>query len=148
MKITRLRVTALRPRIGIGAITLFAMLALAFSNLDIGTFFISPAKAQSAQPRQFAITIKQRKVISGPNVIRVTEGDSVEIVLTGDEQAELHLHGYDIMLSLTPNVPGKIAFNAKIGGRFPLEAHRFGSGAHTSNYHAGRPLLYVEVHPR
>jgi hypothetical protein len=81
-------------------------------------------------------------------VIRVTEGDSVELVLTSDEPAELHLHGYDILLSLMPNEPRKIAFKANVGGRFPLEAHRYGTGGDVSRHRGGGPLLYVEVLPR
>ena len=52
---------------------------------------VSLAAAQSSEPRQFAVTIKHRKVTSATNVISVTKGDAVEIVLTGDEAAELHL---------------------------------------------------------
>ena len=140
------RVSALRLYIGIDAVALVGLLALANPLLDIG--LVASAHAQGSQVRQFAVTIKQRKVSSGPTVIRVTEGESVEIVLTANEAAELHLHGYDVLLSLQPNVPGKMAFDAKFGGRFPLEAHRYGSGDHTGHYHGGRPLLYVEVHPR
>jgi len=109
---------------------------------------LSPAAAQSSQSRQFVIAIKQRRVTSPTNVISVTKGDSVEIVLTADEAAELHLHGYDVLLSLTPNVPGKMQFTANIAGRFPLEAHRFGTGAQSGSSRGHRPLLYVEVQPR
>ena len=85
------------------------LLTLVFVSLGLGPSFLSLAIAQSSEFRQFVVTIKQRKVIPPTNVISVTKGDAVEIVLTGDEAAELHLHGYDLLLSLTPNVPGKIS---------------------------------------
>jgi hypothetical protein len=105
-----------------------------------------PSLAAAQTPKQFALTIKQRKITEPTNVIRVTQGDLVQISLMADEPAELHLHGYDLTLSLMPNIADKIEFTAKIAGRFPLEAHRFGLPGKTS--HPSRPLLYLEVLPR
>jgi hypothetical protein len=133
------------PRI---ASTVCGVLTLALVILNLAPGLMSPAVAQSAPPRQFSIAIKDRKVGAAASVIRVTQGDTVEIVLTGDEAAELHLHGYDLKLSLTSNVPATIKFTAKIAGRFPLEAHRFGTGSSSGRRRGEGPLLYVEVHPR
>jgi FtsP/CotA-like multicopper oxidase with cupredoxin domain len=133
------------PRI---ASTVCGVLTLALVSLNLAPGLISLAFAQSAPPRQFAIAIKDRKVEAAASVIRVTQGDTVEIVLTGDEAAELHLHGYDLKVSLTSNVPATIKFTAKIAGRFPLEAHRFGTGSKPGRRRGEGPLLYVEVHPR
>jgi FtsP/CotA-like multicopper oxidase with cupredoxin domain len=119
-----------------------------FISSDLAPGVVSPVFAQSGQPRQFAVVIKQRKVTSAMDVISAKKGDTVEIVLTADEPAELHLHGYDLLLTLSPNVPGKMQFTANIAGRFPLEAHRFGNPAQGSRPHGQRPLLYVEVQPR
>jgi len=135
------------------AISRLAMIAwgvfmLICFSFDLAPGLTSPAVAQGTPPRQFAIAIKQRKVEAAENVIRVSQGDMVEIVLTGDEAAELHLHGYDLKLDLEPNVPGTIRFTAKIAGRFPLEAHRFGTASASGRHRSAGPLLYVEVHPR
>jgi hypothetical protein len=130
------------------AMIVWGVLTLACFSLNVAPGLISPAVAQSAQPRQFAITIKQRKVQAAANVIRVSQDDAVEIVLTSDEAAELHLHGYDLLLSLAPNVSATMRFTAKIAGRFPLEAHRFGAAAGSQRHRGAGPLLYVEVHPR
>lgn len=124
---------------------LTAVLALASVCSSVGS---SSAAAQSAPTRQFAVTIHQRKVEAADNVIRVTVGDGVEIVLTADEAAELHLHGYDLKLSLSPDVPGTIRFTATIAGRFPLEAHQFGATPGSGRHRASGPLLYIEVYPR
>jgi FtsP/CotA-like multicopper oxidase with cupredoxin domain len=121
---------------------------LVFVWLGVAPSLVSSAAAQGSQTQQFVVTIKQRKVASANDLISVTKGDAVEIVLTSDEAAELHLHGYDLLVSLSPNVPGKIQFTANIAGRFSLEAHRYGTGPQTGRSHSGRPLLYVEVHPR
>jgi endonuclease YncB( thermonuclease family) len=107
-----------------------------------------PATAQAATAKQFSFAIKQRKLDAADKVVRVVKGDTVELVFTGDEPTELHLHGYDITLDLKPNEPGKIQFTATIAGRFPLEVHRFGTGTKAGRSHITGPLLYVEVLPR
>jgi plastocyanin len=142
-----LRVAVFWSRASIGAV-LFALLTLTLCNSKFDASLGASAYAQSSPVRQFAVTVEKRKVVSGPDVVRVSQGDSVQIVLTADEAAEVHLHGYDLLLSLQPNVPGKLEFNAKIAGRFPLEAHRYGPGEPASHHRGGQPLLYVEVHPR
>jgi hypothetical protein len=107
---------------------------------------VSPATAQTA--KQFSFTIEQRKLDAADNTVRVVKGDRVELVFTGDEPAELHLHGYDIKLDLKTHEPGKIQFTANIAGRFPLEVHRFGGGTNVERSHVTGPLLYVEVLPQ
>jgi FtsP/CotA-like multicopper oxidase with cupredoxin domain len=107
-----------------------------------------PATAQAATAKQFSFGIKQRKLDAANNTVRVVKGDTVELVFTGDEPAELHLHGYDIKLDLKANEPGKIQFTAMIAGRFPLEVHRFGTGTNAGRSHITGPLLYVEVLPQ
>jgi len=117
-------------------------------SLAVDAGLSSPAFAQDAAAKQFSFTITDRKIAAADNVVRVSQGDEVEISLTADETAELHLHGYDILLTLTPNVPGKIRFTAVVAGRFPLEAHRFGPPASAERHRASGPLLYLEVLPR
>ena len=107
-----------------------------------------PATAQAATAKQFSFAIKQRKLDAADNAVRIMKGDTVELAFTGDEPAELHLHGYDIKLDLKANEPGKIQFTATIAGRFPLEVHRFGTGTKAGRSHITGPLLYVEVLPR
>ena len=58
--------------------------------------------------------------------VRVTQGEQVEITLSSDQPAELHLHGYDLSAQPEPGMPGTFSFVAKIAGRFPVEAHRMG----------------------
>jgi len=122
------------------------MLVLTASALTRG--IVSPATAQAATAKHFSFAIKQRKLDAADNVVRVVKGDTVELVFTGDEPAELHMHGYDIKLDLKANEPGKIQFTATIAGRFPLEVHRFGTGTKAGRSHITGPLLYVEVLPR
>jgi hypothetical protein len=60
--------------------------------------------------------------------------------------AELHLHGYDQMLTVQPGSPAVMRVQARTAGRFAIEAHRFGPDSGRSRRHV--VLLYLEVHPR
>ena len=102
--------------------------------------------AYAAEPVRQSIVIRNRKVDGGPNVIRVAQGDTVELEFTGDEAAELHLHGYDRLITLAPGRPAVLRIEATIAGRFPLEAHAFGSGGGRRHTHG--VVLYLEVLPR
>ncbi len=130
------------------AMIVCGVLTFASSSPNAVPGLMTQASAQNAPARQFTIAITGRKVEAAASVVRVSQGEAVEIVLTSDEAAELHLHGYDLKLSLTPNMPGILKFTAKIAGRFPLEAHRFGAGSSSGRHRGGGPLLYVEVYPR
>jgi heme/copper-type cytochrome/quinol oxidase subunit 2 len=130
------------------AMIVCGVLTFASSSPNAVPGLMAQAITQNAPARQFRIDITDRKVEAAANVVRVSQGEAVEIVLTSDEAAELHLHGYDLKLSLTPNMPGTLKFTAKIAGRFPLEAHQFGAGSSSGRHRGGGPLLYVEVHPR
>ena len=136
------------PSIPRMAMIVCGVLTLASFSPNVVPCLMLQAVAQNVPARQFAIAIRDRKVEAVASVVRVSQGDAVEIVLTSDEAAELHLHGYDLKLSLTPNIPGTLRFTAKIAGRFPLEAHQFGAGSSSSRHRGSGPLLYVEVHPR
>lgn len=74
------------------------------------------------------------------NTINVQQGDDVEIRWTGDKPMELHLHGYDIEVKVTPPTPAVMSFKANIPGRFSIEQHGQGPGHHPA-------VLYLEVHP-
>jgi hypothetical protein len=117
--------------------------ALAAVAATADVWAISAATAQTGAPHKLAVTIKNGKADS--STLRVTQGEQVELALSSDQPAELHLHGYDLTAQLEPGVPATIAFVAKIAGRFPVEAHRMGPTTKGAR-HAGT-LFYVEVYP-
>lgn len=90
------------------------------------------------------ITIHNRKVVRDNNVIRITQGEKVELVWISDESANLHLHGYDIEFKVTPDAPTPITFTAHATGRFPITSHGFGN----QHGHGHDTLLYLEVYPK
>jgi hypothetical protein len=100
----------------------------------------------AAELQRFAITVKNRKVEPAQKLIRVTRGDTLELEFTTDEAAELHLHGYDKLIKVTPAAPTVLRLDAAIAGRFSIEAHGFASDKSGQRGHV--VLLYLEVHPR
>lgn len=113
-----------------GALVLIGL----FLALKPGKGTVPPAATSSAQqasssPTQsntkiFELFVKNRKLVSGPETLKVNEGDDVTIRITADEDEELHLHGYDKSVDLTKNQPADLNFTASLTGRFPYELEK------------------------
>ena len=101
--------------------------------------FVAPAAADAGL-RVFELAIANGRIDPSYETIRVTNGDNVELRWSSDKPIALHLHGYDIEVSVSPQSPAVMAFVAKIAGRFPVSEHRHGGGHE-------RAVLYLEVHP-
>lgn len=102
---------------------------------------IGPAwPADAVQPKRFALSIVDGKLVAASDTIRVKQGDDVELRWSSDKPMELHLHGYDIEVNVAPGEPAVMSFKAKIPGRFPIEAHGQDRGHH-------RAVSYLEVLP-
>jgi preprotein translocase subunit YajC len=84
----------------------------------------TPSVAPESKVKTFDIVVKARKVVSGPETIKVTEGDEVVIKITADEDEELHLHGYDKSIDLEKDKPAELSFTANLTGRFPYELEK------------------------
>jgi hypothetical protein len=108
----------------------------------------SPSQVFSAEAERFSIVIRGRSVDGPQRTIRATQGAMLELAFTVDETVELHLHGYDRHLTVHPGEEAVMRLDAKVAGRFAIEAHRFGAppGGPPSRGHV--VLLYLEIHPR
>ncbi len=73
------------------------------------------------QKRIFELSIKNRKITSGTQILQAKKGEYVTIKATMDESGEIHIHGYDKKMELEKNIPGEISFKADLTGRFPFE---------------------------
>ena len=110
-------------------------------------FFVAvsiTADADEEAVKRIELVISERKVQREEKTIRVTQGDSLELVWKSDETAELHLHGYDISFEVSPEAPAIVTFEAHATGRFPITSHGFGG----QKGHGHTALLYLEVYPR
>ena len=92
---------------------------------------------EASKPQRFELVVSKGKRVSGPAVIQVREGDEVELQVTSDHADELHLHGYDLHLSLKANEPALLSFKAEHSGRFDYELH-----------HVHADLGALEVQPK
>jgi FtsP/CotA-like multicopper oxidase with cupredoxin domain len=102
----------------------------------------APLTGVAAEPssKAFALAIAKGRVDAAQETVRVRKGDKVELRWTSDRRIALHLHGYDLETTVTPEAPAVMSFQARIAGRFPVSEHGHGSRHE-------RPLLYLEVLP-
>lgn len=79
----------------------------------------------------------------GAEVVRIKQGDKVELRWSSDEATELHLHGYNVEIEVTAQGESVMNVDARAAGRFAVEGHGFGG-----DHDAKKTLLYLEVLPR
>jgi hypothetical protein len=72
------------------------------------------------------VTVANGKVNPSGATIKVTAGQSVLVKATSDAEEELHIHGYDKELELTPGKPASVKFTANMKGTFEVETHKSG----------------------
>jgi hypothetical protein len=85
----------------------------------------------------FELVVQGGKLISGPSIIRVSQGEEIIIRVRIDTAEEFHLHGYDRKLDLAPGKPAELRLVVDRSGRFEYELER-----------AGFELGVLEVLPR
>jgi hypothetical protein len=124
----------------------------AFAAAVMGSIFLGlldvPSQVSSAEAERFSIVIRGRTVDGPHRTIRATQGTMLELAFAADETVELHLHGYDRHLTVRAGEEAVMRLDAKVAGRFAIEAHRFGGSAGGSPSRGHVVLLYLEIHPR
>ena len=97
-------------------------------------------KAALESGAEVTLTVAAETGAAVPPVATVPLGARVRLIVTGAGEAELHLHGYDVIAG---GGEGRavLVFDAVHEGRFPVEAHVEDDllGPH------GKPVLFVEV---
>jgi hypothetical protein len=124
-----------------------AFAAAVIGSISLGSLD-SSSQVSSAEAERFSIMIRGRSVEGPQRTIRATQGTMLELAFAADETVELHLHGYDRYLTVQPGGEAVMRLDAKLAGRFPIEAHRFGGSAGGSPSRGHVVLLYLEIHPR
>ena len=99
---------------------------------------ICMAQNTSDEPRRFELRIENGRIAENAKTIEVRRGEAVELTWSADRRSVVHLHGYDIEVTVDAGKPQTMAFRAYATGRFPIEMH---GDRHTV-------LIYLEVHPR
>jgi FtsP/CotA-like multicopper oxidase with cupredoxin domain len=89
---------------------------------------VATQPATPPEPDAFQIQLRDGAPAGGVAQFEVTRGDQVRIAITSDEDAELHIHGYEIEDQLVAGQTTRVAFDADIDGKFEIEAHSHATG--------------------
>jgi plastocyanin len=95
-------------------------------------------QTSGAEVYRFELRIENGRLSNNLRTIRVQQGDFVEIGWSSDRHVVLHLHGYDMEVTVDSGKNQRLTFRAHASGRFPIEIH--------GERH--KVLLYLEVYPR
>ena len=79
------------------------------------------ATTTTAPTKTLRIVFKDGKVVGGLQQTTFSKGDHVVLVVSSDIADEVHLHGYDKHVDVTPGKPARLAFVASLPGRFIAE---------------------------
>ena len=94
----------------------------------------------------FKLSVKNGELVDSSNVIQVTQGTKVTLVLESDKILSLHLHGYDILKEVFPQSPSFMVIDAFATGRFPIKVHIHDNDPQ-GNIDNESTLTYLEVYP-
>lgn len=78
-----------------------------------------PAAAPGAMT--IDVTVSGGKVSTPKSLVDVPVGSPVDLVVTSDVADEVHVHGYNEMVDVTPGTPAHVGFTASIPGVFEVE---------------------------
>jgi hypothetical protein len=113
-------------------------LLVIMTAIFIGSTGTCLAQTAVAEPRRFELRVENWRIADNVKTVRVQRDDAVELVWSADRRTDVHLHGYNIEVTVKPEQTQVMAFRARATGRFPIETH-------DARYTI---LLYLEVHPR
>ena len=104
------------------------------------------------KPLTLRVTVRDYRPVGGIKRFTVKKGRKIVLVVTSNKSEEIHLHGYDLARDVAPGKPARIAFTAKIAGRFARghPAGRLSSSDNRSPQERPRtssPLLAAVLNP-
>ena len=87
---------------------------------DGGAADPAPASGDAAADVVIALDVVDGDLVGGSRQVAVALGDSVEVVVTGNSDDQVHVHGYDLYVDLVDGA-GSTTFDALIPGTFEIE---------------------------
>jgi hypothetical protein len=74
-------------------------------------------------PRPTEIRVRVVNGVPESGIVRETvdKGDRLALIVTSDVADHVHVHGYDLFRDLVPGRRARIAFRARLAGRFVVE---------------------------
>jgi hypothetical protein len=94
------------------------------SSAPTGTPSATPSAPQADVT--INVTIVNGKVNPNGATIQVKAGQTVLVTAVSDTAEELHIHGYNKLLELSPGKPASVKFTANMKGTFEMETHKSG----------------------
>jgi len=96
-----------------------------------------------AQDRLFDINIKEGRIPQSERVMKVKKGDRITWRVQSDAEGELHIHAYQIDLTVRPGIRKVHVFQAFATGRFRVEWHPESERGKGIHHHESLALLEV-----
>jgi hypothetical protein len=94
-------------------------------STSAGTTTAAPSSVARADVT-INVTVSNGVVTPSGATITVKVGQSVAVDAISDVEEEVHVHGYDKELQLTPGKPASVVFTANVKGTFEVETHKSG----------------------
>ena len=107
--------------------------------------------AIASQDLLYRLTIEEeamrgQKMVAEPPVLKIREGDRVNLLLTAPLPAEVYIHGLEISTTLLPNLETSLAFSAVTPGRYYIHLHNVVCDGQMGDSHV--EVAVVEIQPR
>lgn len=105
---------------------------------DLPSMTSTPGKPNTSTPSNTAdpsgeqadvtinVTVANGKVNPSGATVKAKAGQTVLVTAVSDADEELHIHGYDKELELTPGKAASVTFTANMKGTFEIETHKSG----------------------
>ena len=105
---------------------------------DLPSMTSTPGKPNTSSPSNTAdpsgeqadvtinVTVANGKVNPSGATVKAKAGQTVLVTAVSDADEELHIHGYDKELELTPGKAASVKFTANMKGTFEIETHKSG----------------------
>jgi hypothetical protein len=105
----------------------------------------------ASQDLLYRLTIEEeamrgQKMVAEPPVLKIREGDRVNLLLTAPLPAEVYIHGLEISTILLPNLETSLAFPAVTPGRYYIHLHSVVCDGQMGDSHV--EVAVVEIEPR
>jgi hypothetical protein len=81
----------------------------------------TPATTTSNAPEPPPMVFRINTKVPGIKRVEVKQDRRVTIIVVVDRTQEVHIHGYDLKATMTPERPGGFSFRADEPGRFEIE---------------------------
>lgn len=102
-------------------------------------------------PEELTLDVEIRdRTIQGASTLQASQDDTLTLNITADEDAELHLHGYDLVWHLYGGETDTFTLVTHATGRFALELHVAALDDKHDHAHEGVEFTIgtLEVQPR